>query len=541
MARMGARGPRRAARLFGRACEQTRTVQQAILRDLVDAHGRTRFGRDHSLSRVRSLEDLRKAVPLCDYSYYQPYMRDVLAGQYDALLPGGDPPLMFSMTSGSTGEPKYIPVTRRFLADVRRGWNVFGIRLLEDHPDAWLRPILQISSPMREQESPTGLACGAISGLLARMQKRIVRRMYVADPLAASLADPRAKYYTLLRTSMEQDVAFITTANPSSTLKLIETGQQHVEGLLRDLREGRCRPPGCEDLTDRLKRRLRPNPALAGKIEGDIQRDGALLPGHFWNLSFLANWTGGTLGLYLPRLRKLFGNVPIRDIGLLASEGRFSIPLSDNTPAGPADITSALLEFIPAEARDQDSPETLWAHELEPGREYFLVFSNWTSLMRYNLDDRIRVVSMDSGCPEIEFLCRGQRTSSITGEKITEKQVVEAMRRAGTDCGFSPERFCLQGCFDRTPYYLLRVEVEEDSLGRKLCEAFDGRLWELNIEYASKRKSGRLGPVRLQNVPAGHFESAEIHNIQQRRGRSEQYKHQYLLTNVLESGQESTG
>ena len=58
-----------------------------------------------------------------------------------------------------------------------------------------------------------------------------------------------------------------------------------------------------------------------------------------WNVSFLANWTGGTLKLYLPRLAELFDNVPVRDIGLVASEGRFSIPLSDDSPAGVAEVT----------------------------------------------------------------------------------------------------------------------------------------------------------------------------------------------------------
>ena len=135
------------------------------------------------------------------------------------------PVLMFSRTSGTTGEPKHIPVTPRFLAAMRRGWNIWGLAALNDHRRAWLRPILQISSPLRELDSPTGVPCGAISGLLAVTQKRIVRRMYVVPPAVADIADPAAKYYVTLRCGVGRDVAFITTANPSSTIKLIETGQ----------------------------------------------------------------------------------------------------------------------------------------------------------------------------------------------------------------------------------------------------------------------------------------------------------------------------
>jgi len=442
---------------------------------------------------------------------------------------------MFSMTSGSTGAPKYIPVTRRFLADIRRGWNIFGVNVLSDHPSAWLRPILQISSSADEQRSPTGLPCGAISGLLAQTQKRIVRRMYVAEPIARQLKDPAARYYTLLRCSMEHDVAFVTTANPSSTLKLIETGQAHAERLVADVRDGTCRPPGGQDVADKLKRRLKPNRALARKLEAGIERDGQLLGTHFWNLAFLSNWTGGTLGLYLPRLRRLFPSVPIRDIGLLASEGRFSIPLSDETPAGPADITSAFLEFIPVQERMSQTPETLRAHQLDVGAEYFLVFSNWTSLLRYNLDDRVRVVDMRGQCPVIEFLCRGLHTSSITGEKLTEQQVVAAMDRCSGPSGRRFEQFTLQGCFAPVPYYRLSVEADDEN-GEHLARRFDACLREINIEYDSKRSSGRLGPVRARCLQPGTFRRAEVDAIHARRGRAEQYKHQYLLTEILQAG-----
>ena len=44
---------------------------------------------------------------------------------------------------------------------------------------------------------------------------------------------------------------------------------------------------------------------------------------------------------------KYFADTPVRDIGLLASEGRFTIPLTDASPAGVLDIQSHFFEFIP--------------------------------------------------------------------------------------------------------------------------------------------------------------------------------------------------
>jgi len=524
----------RQAREFLAAHERTAEVQDRLLAELLGAHAETDFGRDHGFAGIRGYEDFVRAVPVGSYETFRPYVERVLDGRTTALLPPGEPVRMFSRTSGTMGEPKHIPVTRRFLAEMRRGWNIFGLRVLRDHPAAWLRAIVTISSSMRETTSPAGVACGAISGLLSASQKRIVRRMYAAPAEAAEIRDPAAKYYTILRCGVARDVSMITTANPSSTIKLIETGQEHAERLIRDVADGAFHPPGevPAGLAGRL--RFRPDRALARRLRSGLDRDGTLLPRHFWNVEVLCNWTGGTLGLYLPRLRELFGGAAVRDIGLLASEGRFSVPLADETPAGVAEITANFLEFIPAEEYGREDPTVLRAHELEPGEEYFLVLSNWAGLWRYSLDDRVRVTGRFGRSPVFEFLCRGTQTANITGEKITEHQVVEAMRRAAAAAGVRVDRFTLQGRFTGTPYYELRLEPAGALAPQDLAEQMDLALTELNVEYHAKRAGGRLGPIRAVLVEPGWFEGRERETIRRRHGRGEQYKHKYLLTDVLE-------
>jgi len=527
----------RQVRAFLAAHQRTAETQHRVLRALLHAHEQTAFGREHDFASLRNYEEFAKAVPVGSYETLRPYVDRVLRGETAALLPPGRRVMMFCRTSGTTGEPKHIPVTGKFLAEMRRGWNIFGLKALTDHAAAWLRPILTISSSMRETTSPTGVPCGAISGLLAATQKRIVRRMYVAPREAAEIHDPAAKYYTILRCGVGRAVGMITTANPSSTIKLIETGQAHSERLVRDVADGTLSPPGDVPAGLLARLRFRPDRDLARRLDAGIRRDGELLPRHFWNIEVLCNWTGGTLKLYLRRLRELFGDVPVRDIGLLASEGRFSVPLADGTPAGIAEITGNFLEFIPAENGVGASPAPvgplLRAHEVEVGGEYFLVLSNWAGLWRYNIDDRVRVTGHVGDSPVFEFLARGRHTVSITGEKITEDQVVEAMRRAAAGAGVEIERFTLQGRFAGTPYYELCLEPADGREPAALAARLDGELAALNVEYASKRHSDRLGPIRARLVTPGTFEQQERERVRRRRGRGEQYKHQYLLTEVL--------
>jgi hypothetical protein len=519
---------------------RTGDVQDRLLQRLMAAHADSAFGREHDFAKIHTLEDFRKAVPLRHYHDFDPWIDRVLAGETSALLPPGQQVLMFSMTSGTTGKPKHIPVTPRFLSAMRRGWNIWGLGVLAQYLEAWVRPILQITSDTCEQRSPTGLPCGAISGLLAQTQKRIVRRFYCTPTWAPKIADPESRYYAILRYGVEQDVAFLTTANPSSTIKLIEAGQTHARRLVEDIRCGTLSLPAGQLPEGVSPKGLRPNPLLAQHLEFAMGRDGEFRPEHVWQPAFLANWMGGTLKLYMRRLKELFGDLPVHDIGLLASEGRFSIPLEPNSPVGIAEITENILEFIPAEEYGKDQPRTLGPREVEVGGEYFLVFSNWTGLMRYNLDDRVRVTDFYGETPAFEFLCRGVSTASITGEKITESQIVEAMRRARQKHGelSKLDRFEVQGRFPQgnggDPYYELRLEKPDGLDVTALAATMDRALGELNMEYASKRHTGRLGPIRPVVLPDGTFNQAERENIARRRGRSEQYKHCYLCTDVME-------
>ena len=527
----------RQAKDFLAAHQHTEQVQDRLLGRLLAAGGASAFGRDHGLGRVRSYSDFVSAVPIGDYEARRPYLRRVYQGEVEALFAPGTEVLMFAITSGTTGAPKHIPVTRRFLADYRRGGNIFGVRVLRDHPGGWLRAIVIISSPARESTSPTGLPCGAIGGMLSETQKWIVRRMYPVHRAAAQISDPVNKYYTIVRSAIARDVGLLITANPSSAIKLAQTARDNAERVIRDVRDGTLSPPGGE--LGELSRafRFRPDRAAASRLEGVLRRQGELLPRGFWDLSCLTLWTGGTVALYLPQVRALYGDVPIRDVGLLASEGRMSIPLADGAPAGVAEITSNFLEFVPAEQIDRPDPDVLRAHEVQPGGEYFIILTNWAGLWRYHIDDRVRVTARLGRSPVIEFLSRGLHTCSITGEKLTEYQVVEAMRGAHGRADTPVELFTLQGHFADPPYYELRVEEGAGVGASPLADRLDRALRGMNVEYEAKRASGRLGPIRATGVQAGFFAGCEREQIAAHRGRAEQYKHKYLLTEVVNDNQ----
>ncbi|HOQ86237.1 MAG TPA: GH3 auxin-responsive promoter family protein [Phycisphaerae bacterium] len=508
-------------------------LQESLLLRTIRRNADTDFGRALGLNRVSSAAEFRRRVPIMTYEDHRPYIERVKNGEIGAMFGRQQHVRMFALTSGTSDQPKYIPVTDAFLAEYRAGWNAFGIKALLDHPQAFLRGILQISSRMDESRSPCGIPCGAITGLMAATQKRLVRKYYISPRCLAEIDDADAKYYTIMRLAMPRDVAFMIAASPATQLKLARTGAEHAESIIRDIHDGTLRveaavPPS---VREQLRCRLAADPAAARRLEAILHEHGRLLPKHYWKLGFLANWTGGTMGLYLREFPEYFGDTPVRDIGLLASEGRVSIPVEDGTPAGILNVVGHFFEFIPVECRDRTDPPTYLGHELEPGREYFVLLTTSSGLCRYDLGDLVRCTGFVGQAPLIEFLNKGAHICSMAGEKLTENQVILAMQRAGRDTGLHVPNFVLVPKWGQPPCYLLHVEsppADACDSPRKLAEALEAQLCQVNVEYASKRRTQRLGPVDLKLLTPGTLDRLDRHQASLYRRSNEQYKHKYL-------------
>lgn len=518
---------------FVRAAQDIRRSQQAALERALQVVAGSDFARRFGLHRVRNMQDLRHALPLLYYEDYRPWIEQVADGHLTALLSPRQRLRMFATSSGTTARPKLIPVCDPFTADYRRGWLVFGLKMVLDHPGTITRAILQCTGRDDVERTRGGTPCGAITGLLARTQPRIVRRFYVGGTDVAAVSPAQARYYTLMRLAIVRDVSFAITANPATLIELARTVDALSEELIRDVHDGTLSETLVPDAGQRtrLSRKLRPDPNRAAELARLRRAQGGLRPRDYWKPAFLACWIGGSMGQYRRRLADWWGPLPVRDIGLLASEGRVSIPVVDDTPVGVLDVTAGAFEFIPIESYHDADPPTLEPHELEEGRDYAVVLSNTTGLLRYRLDDVVRVCGWQDQAPLVEFLYRAGRVASVTGEKLTENQVVAAVRSTCETLRLPEFDFVLGPVWGDPPRYRLTCC---SPLPGAVGGALDDALGQQNEEYATRRSSNRLGPLEVREAPASAFR--ELDSRQSLGSMSaEQYKRRCLL---LEPGED---
>ncbi len=529
---------RRRLAQFEAATTDPQVIQEAILRDILAEQSETAFGRDHHFASMHTVEDYRRVLPVAGYDAVEPYMARVRKGETKALL--ADPRIyMFAMTSGTTATRKYIPVTKRYLDDYRRGWNLWGLKVFTDHPEVKMRPILQMAGDHDEFRTESNIPCGAVTGLTATMQKRIIRWLYCVPGAVGRIKDPLAKYYTVLRLSLPRSVGMLIAANPSTLINLARAGDQEKESLIRDIHDG--------TLSDHLDipaeiralilPRLKKHPERARELEAVVKRTGNLYPRDDWSKPFLmGNWTGGSVGAYLRHYPRYFGDNVIRDVGLIASEGRMTIPLSAGTSSGVLDITSHYFEFIPEAEADSKTPTVLGAHELQEGGRYFILLTTAYGLYRYHIHDLVRVTGFHNRTPLIEFLSKGAHFANITGEKLSEYHVTQSMAEVLGDMDLTLNVYSVAPIWpdddSEQPCYGLFVERDDlpgASAGQALARRLDDRLSRVNIEYESKRASQRLGAVRLETLPTGFWSRWDRERLLRNGGTLEQYKHPCLI------------
>ena len=509
-------GPPTLARFNGR-CQHPMAEQEKLLRALLRENADTEFGRRHGFASIETFSRFQKQVPITEYDDIAPYVEASRHGQPAQLTRAR--PVFYGMTSGTTGPAKYIPVTEASRHAKSRLMRLWLSGVLRDHPAVADGVILQPASPEVEEYAPDGTPCGAEAGHAYRNMPAAIRGMYPVPYEVCEIPDYRARYYAMLRVAVMHEVKVIGTPNPSTILLIARELEAMTEPLVRDVRDGTLDasvriPP---EIRRALERHIHPDPGRAAFLERAATAGGGrLIPRHVWpDMSMLACWRGGSVRQYLDQLAPHYPDgLAMRDLGWLASECRGSVPLSDEDDSGPLAIATNVYEFFPADVDRKPQPTDLLAvYQLEVGGQYLVYVTTAGGLCRYAMHDILAVTGYHGRTPAVRFVQKEKGIVSFTGEKLTEVQVLaaidETLDQRRTDRNFIAA-VGQPPTADADPYYLFLVEYEtppSDEAAFSAARALDKALCRHNIEYASKRKSGRLAPPVLRVLEPGQFDA----------------------------------
>jgi hypothetical protein len=490
-----------------------RASQEALLLSIVGSQKDTDFGREHSFAEIKSLEDFQNLVPVLDYEKLRPYIMKQDQTGHPALL--SETPIFYAVTSGTTGEPKYIPVHEKALKAHRSCTDFFVYNLLKAKPRLLSGKILAIVSPAVEGRLPSGRAFGATSGHMYEGLPNIIKKKYIVPSEVFAIEDYDLKYLTILRLALQaKDITYLTTANPSTIAKLMSLIEPHFESLVNGIEKGTFSEMDRLEakIQNAVAERLEASPKRAAELRDLKQNKTKMLAQDIWpDIQVLGVWTGGSSSIFLDQLAGHFSeSTLVRDLGYLSSEFRGSVPVLSETNAGVPTFWNCVYEFVEQSSWDSGDKKFLTLDQLENNKNYYVFITTDYGLYRYNMNDIVQVDGFYENIPMIRFLQKGKGVTSITGEKLYENQVIQAVMQAEKEFEIDSQ-FYIMSCVPEEARYTLYYEVSPDVknifLDRSEKEAFDATrtfqarvdelLSQINIEYDAKRKSGRVKPMRL--------------------------------------------
>lgn len=372
----------------------------------------------------RDQQTFRANVPIVSYDDLLPYLHSIRGGRCDVLFAGR--PTAYERTGGTSGAAKLIPYTQEGLDDFRQALLPWLVEAARNHSVSG-RVYLSLSPATRPSETigdvPVGLADGAYIG---RSAAAVIGELTAVPFEVAGITDvSRWRAETLRCLASAADLELISCWSPTFLLRLLD------------------------ELPD---------------------------PASLWpRLKLVSCWASDTSLPFAAELAARLPQAHLQPKGLLSTECVVTVPDARDRPI----LTRH--GFFEFEREQQVSP----AHELECGSTYTVIATTASGLYRYRTGDLVRCDGYsDEGRPILEFVGRGEFSSDLVGEKLTEPFVADCLSAVPGFRMLVPEK--------RGDGYVLATDqatcADVNQIEQRLCR---------NPQYEFARRMGQLQPVRL--------------------------------------------
>ncbi len=483
-------------------------TQEKILLQIMDENKDTEYGKKIGFKDVHSIEDFQRIVPLSTYDTYDNYVERMLNGEENLMM--ARKCKRYCSSSGSVGKPKVLPKSGKDL------WNMqcMGFAATPACASRWFKEkgmkfpkqVGPVAILLTGHEMKDGKMCNG-AGQVPFTYLKPISKFFMTTPndfMYPENEDAVDSTYFHLRFALQRkDVTFLGSMVVTLLTTMFDYFENNWELVCNDIEKGtidpsiKCPP----ELRAKWEKKFKPMPKRAAEIRRECEKGfdepiaKRIWPDFVWSYGMV----GSTLAFYVEKLRRYIGDAPIHNMGYAAAEGYMAMPVELNVNDYVLLPRSIFFEFIPID--DPECKRPLTMQEIEVGKEYELVVTNFSGLYRYQIEDVVRVTGFYNKTPKVEFLYRNNLAMNIANEKTTTQMVdwaaLETQKKAGVS--FTGYSFYADTSVDPVRYMLL-AEPETEIPDERIPEIeaiLDEFLNESNEKYFKYRRWGMLAAPKL--------------------------------------------
>ncbi|MEQ8288139.1 MAG: GH3 auxin-responsive promoter family protein [Gammaproteobacteria bacterium] len=477
-------------------------AQNELLLGILKKNAGTVYGKQHEFVSINSYDDFCNKVPVNNYEALRSYIEKQELEKKPYL--NMQQPVMYMQTSGTISKPKLIPVLKQSISQYKKSQHIVAYANYRKIPGVYKGRILAIVSPAKEGELETGTSYGSMSGLVYQSMPFFIRKNYVLPSEIFEIKDYEKKYYLITKYALaEKYISMIATANPTTIVRIRKVIDEQAAALIEDIRSD--------------------NPVRALELETLLNKNGLVDFCTIWpQLKSITTWTDGSCSSLIPLIKTYFNeNIHIVEMGYLSSEFRGGITIDVTTNAQIPALHENFFEFSEKHEYESGNMKLLTIEQIKMGEQYYIFATTQNGLYRYDINDIVEVTGYLNKTPLIKFVQKGSGVTNLTGEKLYEYQVLKAVEKNIIVHNASLDFFVMIGCVNDLRYTLY---IEGQPLD---TSAIESELDKLNMEYESKRKSGRLNPLQIRFLHTGTGEKYK-QSILKEGKREAQFKYKHL-------------
>jgi hypothetical protein len=436
-------------------------TQQKVFQELIHQAEKTKFGKDHNFSSIKSVEDFAKQVPIRDYEQLKPYIEKVVAGELNILWKGK--PLYFAKTSGTTSGAKYIPLTKESMPfHVKAARNAILSYVHETGKADFVNGKMIFLQGSPEMEEKNGIKLGRLSGIVAHYVPKYLQKNRLPSWETNCINDWETKVDAIVEETFNQNMTVIS-------------------GI----------PSWVQMYFEKLKTK-------ANKPVGEL----------FKNFNLFI-YGGVNYEPYRAKFEQLIGR-KVDSIELFpASEGFFAYQDSQKEKGMLLLLNSGIFyEFIKADEFFTENPKRLTIKEVEIGVNYVLIISTNAGLWAYNIGDTIAFTSTKPY--RVIVTGRIKHYISAFGEHVIGKEVETALQNAISQTNISVNEFTVAPQINPKnglPYHEWFIEFDSEPEDLEdLALKIDAEMCQQNVYYDDLIKGNVLRTIVITKVAKNGFQ-----------------------------------
>lgn len=465
-----------------------------FLRKILADNVNTEYGIKHNFSKIKTIEDYRKYVPLSDYYDFKQYVDRMYEGEKNVLT--AYPLETFVTTSGTVSEPKRIPLTKKSLE------GYFTNKTLDKEA---------IIQTCRKKDP---LASKLYVGFLGtNLMKSCCKEMLLSDAVYRyACVHGYSKvsgyvggkdllfientlnifYVRLWSAILDEHVISIEGVYMYDLLQFFKFFEEKYEEIISNIRNGFI--PDDLVLSDNVRKKLLELPVSEERlsfVEKECKKGFEGIASRVWpKVKFAYGISSRVYEYQNKSLDRYLGNVPKIFSFFAMSESLVGIPVEYDSFEYEFIYDSAFYEFIAYDERGNYRDEVVSIDEVQSGRMYELVVTNLSGFYRYKTGDVIKIVSNFDEKVTFEFMFRKNLVLNLAGEKISGKHIELAMQKMDDVVPDILEYSVGAKLVDNVGKYFVFLCVKStdiSSVESNISEKFDLFLCEANYLYKELR------------------------------------------------------